>query len=80
VTLAAAHGSLQVHDGGLRQIALTINGTAVTLNAGSGANTFAPSGVSTIDLSQYLHAGSNTIQATATPANGYGAGVLSFFQ
>ena len=80
VTLPAAHGYLEVHDGGLRQIALTINGTAVTLHVGSGAQSFGPSRITTIDLSQYLHAGSNTIQATATPANGYGAGVLSFFQ
>lgn len=80
ITLPAAGGYVDIHDGGMRQIALSINGTPLTLTAGAGALGFKPYSTTTIDLSRYLHAGSNTVQVSGTPANRSGAAVLSFFQ
>jgi hypothetical protein len=78
--LPDAGGYVDIHDGGMRQITLSINGTPVTLTAGAGSQGFTSHGATTVDLGRYLRAGSNTVQVSGTPDNRNGAAVLSFFQ
>jgi len=79
-TLPTAQGGLVVHDGGMRQLVLTINGTPVTLAVGSGPNTFTRFGATRIDLSHYLHAGNNSVQVSGVPFSRASQAVVSFFQ
>jgi hypothetical protein len=84
-TLPTSQGSVVIHDGGMRQIVLSINGsTPITFTAGTHATptgtTFTPFGSTTLDLSQYLRTGTNTVTIYGTPATRLGAAVLSFFQ
>ena len=77
-TLPAAHGTLVIHNGGLRSITLQINGTPVTF--GTGGTSLPAGGDTTLDISRYLHAGSNTVQATGSGPSRASVAVLSFFQ
>jgi hypothetical protein len=77
-SLPAAKGTLVIHNGGMRAIQLSINGTAVTFGAGGTA--LKQSGDTSIDTSRYVHAGANTVTATGIGANRASAAVLSFFQ
>ena len=67
-----------IHNGGLSALTLQINGTTVTF--GSGGTRLPSSGDTTLDISRYVHAGANTVQAVGTGPSKASVAVLSFFQ
>lgn len=77
---AEAQGRLVIHDGGMSSISLTINGRTISLATGAGPDALQPFVDTSLDLSHYLHVGTNTISASGTPARAGGAAVISFFQ
>ncbi|HVA88232.1 MAG TPA: sugar-binding protein [Chloroflexota bacterium] len=77
-TLPVAHGTLVIHNGGLRTITLQINGTPITF--GPGGTSLPAGGDTTLDVSRYLHTGANTVQAVGSGPNRASVAVLSFFQ
>ncbi len=80
-TLPTQHGTLVLHNGGLTSLTLTINGTTLTYGGtASGAQPLPRTGDTTIDISQYVHAGANTIQAVGSGPSRAAVGVLSVFQ
>jgi len=79
IQLATAQGHLEIHDGGMSQVMLTVNGASIALAPGAGTNPLQPYGATDIDLSPYVHAGTNMITASGTPARAGGALVLSLF-
>lgn len=78
--LPAAQGHLEIHDGGMRALQLTINGTPLNLVSAHPGQGFSPFTATTIDLSRYLRAGNNVVQAVGLPSTRASAAVLSFFQ
>jgi hypothetical protein len=78
-TLPTAGAHLDVHNGGMAALQLAINGTPLNLGTGS-AQPLARFGTTNLDLSQYVHAGSNTVQVTGVPTGRTSAAVLSVFQ
>ncbi len=76
--LPAARGQLVVHNGGMRSITLLINGQQLVL--GGTGTALKPAGDTSVDVSQYVHAGTNTVTATGAGVTRAGAAVLSFFQ
>ncbi len=77
-TLPTAHGQLVIHNGGMRTISLQIDGAPLVL--GPAGITLAPSGDTSVDISRYVHAGTNTVSASAVGVTRAGAAVLAFFQ
>jgi hypothetical protein len=76
--LPTAHGQLVIHNGGMRSISLLIDGKPLTF--GTGANALSSFGDTSVDISQYVHAGTNTVTASAVGITRAGAAVLAFFQ
>ncbi|MGH2346412.1 MAG: sugar-binding protein, partial [Chloroflexota bacterium] len=77
-TLPLAQGTLVIHNGGLRAVTLQINGTPVVF--GSGGTPLPSTGDTTLDISRYVHAGINTVQAVGSGPSRASVAVLSFFK
>jgi len=77
-TLPTPHGQLVIHNGGMRTITLQIDGAPVAF--GPPGIKLAPSGDTSVDISRYVHAGTNTVTASAVGVTKAGAAVLAFFQ
>ena len=67
-----------IHNGGMRSITLLINGKSLVL--GAAGNQLKPSGDTSVDISPYVLAGSNTVSTTGIGVTKAGAAVLAFFQ
>lgn len=78
-TLPTASAHLDVHNGGMIGLRLSINGTILDLGA-AGSRPLARFGTTSVDISQYVHAGANTVLAAGVPAGRLASAVLSLYR